>query len=694
MKNDFDFIKDKIENSGVTAPEHMDEKYVLGAIADSEPKVVPFARRRGVRIAAIAASFVLVAGIAAGVAARLNRKPADIPAVAGDTGLIRFSDRDQVLSALKKINNSSSRGKSLIYEDAEAYSGSSNGADGAVSLASGSRSGTGSHSETYKQVEGVDEPDIIKTDGRYIYAVENRYSEQDYAEISSVCIFKAEPGASEPVCRVTPADDRAATPDEATPDEEYNYYYRSVYINDIFVTGGRLIVICNDSSDWADGRGYHYEQFTRAYVYDVSDADSVRLLDTFTQSGSCTSSRMIGDTLYLISNEYDCEDIPVCGRSDDPDELSAECIYSVERPSDSTFLIVSAYDTLDRSADTDSKAILGVGDDIYCNEENLYIIAAEYDYGIWLFGDGEAVSDGDDLAVSSAFAPTTDKTKIFKVSLTGGVEFTAHCEVEGYVDSQYSLDESSGYLRVATTSNNDDGEDVNNLFVLDGNLIQVGAVTGFAEGESIKAVRYVGDTAYVITYEQTDPLFVIDLSAPTEPKIMGEVKISGFSTMLVPIDENTVLGIGYNTDDADYTDMEVTDGVKLALFDVSDKSAPKVLDSRSYVDYESPVTYNPRALVYNPDRGDYVIPLNYYHYDSSGESEYMTDDEWDEYWQSRTEQYGGALNFRVEGGRIVETELYKSAHDRVERCVYVGDTVYMTYSTDSGELRLESCSYN
>ena len=692
MKNDFDFIKDKIENSGVTAPEHMDEDYVLSAIADSEPKAVPFAKRGWARVTAAAASFVLIAGIAIGVAAHLNRKPADIPAVSDDTELIRFTDRDQVLSALKKINKRASRGKSVIYEDAEAYSIGSNSADGAASAASGSRSGTGSHSETYKQVEGVDEPDIIKTDGRYIYAVENRYSEQDYAEISSVCIFKAEPGASEPVCRVTPADDRAATPDEATPDEEYNYYYRSVYINDIFVTGGRLTVICNDSTDWADGGGYHYEQLTRAYVYDVSDADNVRLIDTFTQSGSCTSSRMIGDTLYLISNEYDCDCIPVCGRSADPDELSADCIYSVERPSDSSFLIVSAYDTLDRSADTDSKAILGAGDDIYCNEENLYIIAAEYDRGVWLFGDDYAVTDDD--AASSAFSPYAVKTKIFKVSLTDSVEFTAHCEVEGCVDSQYSLDERSGYLRVVTTSRNDDHEDVNNLFVLNGDLDKVGAVTGFAETESVKAVRYVGDVAYVITYEQTDPLFVIDLSAPADPKIMGEVKISGFSTMLVPIDENTVLGIGYNTDDVDYTDMEVTDGVKLALFDVSDKSAPKVLDSRSYVCYDSPVTYNPRALVYNPDRGDYVIPLNYYHYDSSDKTDYMTDDEWDEYWKNHTEQYGGALNFRAEGGRIVETGLYKSAHDRIERCVYVGDTVYMTYTTDSGELRLESVGYN
>ena len=89
--------------------------------------------------------------------------------------------------------------------------------------------------------------------------------------------------------------------------------------------------------------------------------------------------------------------------------------------------------------------------------------------------------------------------------------------------------------------------------MLDSGLNQIGAVEGFAKDESIKAVRYMGDTAYVITYEETDPLFVIDLSTPSDPQILGKVKISGFSTMLVPIDENTVLGIGYNTDNVYYT---------------------------------------------------------------------------------------------------------------------------------------------
>ena len=710
MMNDHDYIKERIENSGVNAPEHMDESYVLSAIADSKPKVIPFTKRRGARIAAIAASFVLVAGIAAGVAINLHNRSAgiiDLPDASPDTGLVRFTDRAQVLSALKKINEHNERYRTVssaaVFDEAEYAGVMAEDANGSTAQSSGAKSASGgsaeSHSETYEQVDGVREPDIIKTDGRYIYAVEYSYSESDYTDTSCVCIFPAVPGTTSPVCRIVPGEGGESA--EATPDEGYEYYYRNTYISDLFILDGRLIIICGDSTDWEQDGQYYYERYTRAYVYDVSDVDNISMLDIFTQSGNYTSSRMIGDTLYLITNEYSAEDIPVCGRGATPSELEASCIYSVEQPAQSTFLIVSAYDTLDHTADTDSKAVLGVADDIYCSEDNLYITAGEYG-GVWLYGAAEidyAVDDSEPAA-SSAYAPSNEqKTKIFKVSLTDGIAFTAYCEVEGYVNSQYSLDEFSGGLRVATTSMNDEYEDVNNLFILNDELDQIGYVTGFAESESIKAVRYVGDTAYVITYEQTDPLFVIDLSDPTAPEILGEVKISGFSTMLVPIDENTVLGIGYNTGEADYTDMEVTDGLKLALFDVSDKSDPKVLDSRSYVNYSSPVMYNPRSLVYNPDRGDFVIPMNYYYYDSPHDddtdySDSWTDEDWAYYWEKNTVQYGAVLNFGVENGKIVETGLYRSAQDIIDRCVYVGDTVYMTYAVDNGQLFLDSVSYN
>ena len=739
MKNDFDFIKDALDNSGVNAPAHMDESFVLDKIAETQPKIVPEPtltlvkpKRHYQKIAMIAASFVLIAAIGGGITAGILGKRA-VPPVSKSTGLVQFENYDQVRTALKQISDRNERyytqtaaDEAMVSADsaAPAANGSASGSSGSASGSKGTgyggadTGGTSSHSETYKQVDGVDEPDIIKTDGRYIYVAANSYSETDYTEIPCVSIFEAVPGTTDPILRLVPGETGAATPDEAKQDDSGDgfedldsYSYSSSLVNDLYIKDDRLVVICHDYSENSYHGMYSYKSFTRAYVYDVADIDHVQLLDTFTQSGGVTSSRMIGDTLYLITNEYSATNIPICGRGATPDEIAADCIYSIEEPSQDTFLIVGAYDTLDHTAVTESKAILGVADDIYCSESNLYIAATEWNYGPAVIYYGAAVDDAEvidaetaDGAVKTLGASDTAddsdtiKTKIFKVSLTDGIAFTAYGEVNGYTNNQYSFDEYDGNLRVATTSQTADYQDINNLYILDGELNIIGSVTGFAPTESIKAVRYIGDTAYVITYEQTDPLFIIDLSEPTAPAILGEVKISGFSTMLVPIDDSTLLGIGVNTGEYDYTSMEVQDGVKLALFDISDKSSPKVLDSRSYVNFSSAVTYNPRALVYNAERNDYLIPLNYYYYDYDEDFAYSEDykwdeEDWDKWYRSHIEQFGGALNFTVRDGKLVETDLIRTDCDSIDRCVYVGGTVYMTYYGENGEVRLVTASY-
>ena len=420
-------------------------------------------------------------------------------------------------------------------------------------------------------------------------------------------------------------------------------------MEEIYLRDDRLIVLCTGWDDSCDR--------TIVQVYDVSDIDNITLLDSMKQSGGYRSGRMIGDTLYTVSSytPYDDRIIPVCGRGEDPDAVPADCIYTTENNDSESFLVVSAYDTLDFSAQTESKSILGAVDDIYCNENHLYIYTT-----VWENGDYSYWYDGN----------TSVDSQILKLDLTDGIRFTAYTSVPGQIDDQYALDEYDGCLRVATTTTA--GRNSNNLYVLDENLNQVGSVTGFAKNESIKAVRYLGDTAYVITYEQTDPLFVIDLSDPTAPEILGEVKISGFSTMLVPVGEDKLLGIGYHTENEDYSDMEVQEGVKLALFDISDRANPTVLDSKSYVDCYSEVQYNPKALVCNPERGDFIMPLNYEHwgYYDAETWEYVYDDE---------EFYGGVLNFRVDGDHLTEISRFRADCDSIERCVYVGDYIYMTH---------------
>ena len=776
MKNDFDFIKEKVENSGVNAPEHMDENYVLDRIAGTRPQVVPIEaapaqasrqakKRRTVKWTAIAAVFVAAAVLATALTVHITRskgtdpvKPSgsssQVTSNSSVNGLIRFSSYDEVHEAVSQLRSRASGYRNGYYETVtdtvdEDYAAGSDyagylpkGVNDKVSGNAGASNGESapdgasgeSYSETYKQVEGVDEADIIKTDGRYIYVVENRYDDSAERFTSCVAVFKAEPGVTSPSrCivpgvsdAVMPATEDEPIPNEATDDEpaprsddpdEPSATSDDCTVIELYLADNRMVILCraggyaymNERGYAHAGSYYSVKNEIRAYVYDVADMEHIRLLDTFTQSGAYTSSRMIGGTLYLVTNDYDLDDIPCCGRGEEPGEIEAHCIYSIEDPSIESYLIVSAYNTADSSTVTDSKAVLGLGSDVYCSLNNLYISAVDYsryyfnytlDYSPeYKDGEDSVITYGgyDDPADNDAEDFFTPKTKIFKVSLDGGVSFTAYGEIEGYTNNQYSFDEYNGYLRVAATSNNADYEDVNNLYVLDGDLNIVGSVTGFAETESIKAVRYVGNTAYVITYEQTDPLFVIDLSRPTAPAILGEVKISGFSTMLVPVDENTILGLGINTGEVDYTTMEVQDGFKLALFDVSDKSHPQVLDSKAYVNFSSEVQYNPKALVYNPGRGDYIIPLNYYYWDSSTYYEdydsWDDDGDWESFYDAHTDQYGAVLNFRIEGGRIVVNELHVTSHDEIDRCLYVGGTVYMVWYDDSGEAHLDSFSY-
>lgn len=673
MKNDFDFIREKIENSGVNAPDNMNEDYVMkqleGVTPDlsSEPKVVELKpkKRRAALISGLAAAFVAVVALSIFGIIRMsnNAKPpvkdtVASPTVSANIPLRTFKSYDEVREQIKTVND-----RYMTYDEYE-YSGNDLAAPGSKEAAADSNSsgssgssgagGSEAHSETYKQVEGVDEADIVKTDGRYLYVLA-------YDDPECVRIYSAT-DAPEQVAVIYPnsMENPSATPDETKYDEDY-----TVFPNEMFLYGDKLIVVTSFYNEDSDPGA-------KALVYDISDIENIRLVDRFTQSGGYRSSRMIGDRLYMISEYYVYDDefrIPVCYGGADAKDIPIDCVCSVEKPANNDMIIIGGYSLSDGSDDVQSSAIIGSISDAYCNENNMYLYTTEWsdyyfasNYGIY-----EQDSNGSDIVPQ--FEPI--KTGIYKISLKDGISFTAYGQIEGTIYDRYALDEKDGYLRVSATTTDKNYVDSNVLYVLDSDLKEVGRVDDFAKDESIKAVRYVGDTAYVITYEQTDPLFVIDLSDVKNPTILGEVKIDGFSSMLVPVDENTVLGLGYYTEDADYTDMQVQRGFKLALFDVSDRLNPKVLDEKVYRNYYSSVMYEPRALVYNPDRGDYVIPLNF--------EDYHLDDEIDYYMPTLR---GGMLNFKVQNGKLVETAHETADAETIGRCLYVGDNVYMI-STDN-----------
>lgn len=633
-------------------------------------------------IAITAAAVAVIAIIVVIIVVVANANPLKAVELPGNLKLRQFETRDQVTKELDRLQKKNNQEVQKVYDDTVGKFATDVGLSEEGDTALPNIAGVGEElveafSDTFKQVAGVDEADIIKTDGKYIYCIDSDYTDRDVVEI-----FKTDGKDTEKSVRVevfeektASISDSAATPDSAAKEDEadrWDYYsaYRS--IDDIYVKDDRLIVIGSDSTP----RDGSTATRTVTKIYDVSDLDRITLLDTFTQSGKSKSTRMIGDTLYLVSSytPFDSKSLPFCGRGDSPDELPADSIYTLQDNKSERFIMLSAVNTRDLRAQTETKAILGEVRDVYCNEENMYIYA---DYGekkkqSYLFG-----------LINSE---TAQKSQILKVGLTDDVSFIAYTNLDGVIDSSYSLDEYNGNLRVATTVSNGDKETAN-LYVLDNELTTIGSLNNFAPDQYLAAIRYVGDTAYVVAYDLVDPLFTIDLSTPEKPTVMGAAQISGFSSMLVPIDDHTLLGLGYESLGVGdlMSEDAVKDGFKLVLFDVTDPTNPMIIDAMVYENCSSAVQNNPKALVYNSDRGEFLVPLNEEYW---GE----IDTEKGEYVENEDNR-GGALDFKIEKGRLKEVERCEAAHYPIERCTYVGDYIYMTYRDKDDAIQIEAKEY-
>ena len=237
------------------------------------------------------------------------------------------------------------------------------------------------------------------------------------------------------------------------------------------------------------------------------------------------------------------------------------------------------------------------------------------------------------------------------------------------------MDEHDGYFRIATTSQRA-GMDVNNLYVLDSKLKETGEVTGFARNESIKAVRFIGDKAYVITYEAIDPLFIIDLSDPASPRIEGEVKIDGFSTLLIPVSKDRLLGIGHATGDNGYGG-EYDSGLKLALFDISDPSQPKVMDSKEFKDMSSTAQYDHHALMVNGEAGYFAIPYEVWSNELIEDEDIPVEDEAEDTLAfTKPDTYdAGVLLFKADDS-INSVDKHRLDGSSILRSVYIGDWIY------------------
>lgn len=518
-------------------------------------------------------------------------------------------------------------GNHLLYGVVEEKAVATADSGEAEATSSSAPSNEADYSQTNVQVEGVDEADWAKTDGRFIYQLSG----------SRVLITDiADPAKPKLVAKLEYAQKDGFYPQELYVDDKQLVVIGQHHISlpyDAPASGGDQPVRSDGSADIAASsdakRGIGMPVPTRTmvktFIYELNAAGQPKLVRETEQEGSYISSRKIGSALYIVTNKYNytyaiyekgdsgsnnaSTDLarsfePVYSDSAASKEMMSlpldKIRYFPESP-DTSMLLVGALDLDASEQPLQVSGYLGSGQTIYASEKHLYVAIAKH------------VATGDTYR---------QETQIHKFRLDQGrVVYIGAGSVPGAILNQFSMDDHDGFFRIAVTKGDmwasGEAGSTNNLYVLDEKLSTIGKLEGLAPGERIYSVRFMGSRAYMVTFRNVDPLFAIDLRNPAKPAVLGQLKIPGYSDYLHPYDENHIIGFGKETIElpskgmsADET-MAFYQGMKIALFDVSDVSHPKekfkeVIGDRGT---HSELLYNHKALLFSKDKGLLAFPV-------------------------------------------------------------------------------------
>ncbi len=429
------------------------------------------------------------------------------------------------------------------------------------------------YSATNIQEFGVDEADIVKTDGQYIYILRRN---------GSVTIVDAtDPRNLREVSTIPPAEPGLSGTDE------------------LYVDGDVLNVIAGRQTSSLEQNGDVYYPSsihqTVLYTYDISDRAEPKLSGTVFQDGTYETSRKNGSFIYLFTSWYPDLKATYEESSIVPEvngaRLSTGEFYLPQSLMSSAYLLISSTDIRKPQNILDKKALVSGTSNFYVSPENIYI-------------------------ANELWNSDTTMTEIMKFHYEDGmITGTAAGTVKGYLNNSFSLNEYNGCLRVVSTYYDSSYEEQNGLYILDEALRVTGSIEDLAEGETIRSARFFGDIGYFVTFRQTDPLFSVDLSDPVAPTILGELKVSGFSSYLHFYGKDLLLGMGYEADET----TGVTSGVKLSMFDISDPAnvtelhrlvIPGVTWCPSIDNYKS-ILIDPQKNVFGFFCGDRYLVFSY-----------------------------------------------------------------------------------
>lgn len=503
------------------------------------------------------------------------------------------------------------------------------------------------YSTTTTQEELIDEADIVKTDGSCIYAMDSKGTLRiaDAASMKLLCEINGENSSD----------------------------YKEMYVD-----GNCLQLICQQEdyitykgsidlpSANTDGVRTSYSMpvtTVTVETYDISDREKPKKTGVYHQDGSYLSSRRTDGRMYLFTSYTpevgDSADqlqyyVPRCGE----EYIAYDHIYLPTPEKDFSYngriyLVAGAVAQENPDQATDVMAVVSSANIFYVSENNIYS-ATE----IW--NDRET------------------RTEIVRIGYRDG-KFTdgAAGSVVGELHNNFSMNEADDCLRIVTTVEGWDKDysnfsRSNGLYVLNEKLKTIGKIEDLAEGEQIKAARFMGDTGYFVTYRNTDPLFAADLSDPKNPRIMSELNITGFSEYLHFYGENQLLGIGWETD----PDTGNVTGMKCSMFDISDPSDVRetdrfILKDVSFCD----ALYNYHAILAAPKKSLFGFAYGIY-----GDNTNVYD--------SSENYYYALLSYHDQNGfepqmylNINDSELFAGSMSYQDYCrvrgVYIGDMFYL-----------------
>ena len=632
-----DIINALDEKMQVKLPENLNKENILSELDNAETNIIEMPKKKNMakKILPIAASFMVVVGLV-GMYFGLGMGNKNAPITGEGAEVAKYQSYDKIYERFDELHEESKKGNIFNgffdYAEEDFMVGDTNAApesavggntatgDNAVNSMNGGANPN--HGTTNTQEKDVDEGDIIKTDGRYLYVVNTG-------------------GTDAPVSIVDTANGEMKKVADITLEEGKN-------ITDIYICNNRLVILGNCHRQNENFKTYSTDDVAEIYtdscvvswgdtfvsVYDITDKSAPVKVTEFVQNGNLKSSRMIGSKLYTVSTYYvnvydknyrdDC--IPEIAFNGACEKVPAEGISIVEDTKSTTYAVITTLD-VEKDKEPQCEAVLGECNRLYASSKGMFLSETDWDN------------------------ETQETTKIYRFEYTEkGVEYKGMGKVPGFINNQFSMSYDGEFFRIATTLDKvtvdgdsvsmSMGDRVNNLYILNNDMKIIGKVEDLAKGELIESVRFVGNMAYVVTFRQTDPLFVIDLNDPKNPTVKGELKIPGFSEYLHPMADGLLVGVG-----RDGTSSGTNGDSKVSLFDVSNPYEPKETVSL-YVG-------NGKAFSYSS------IGINHKLFINLSETEFAVPFTMKAYWSGKhPELVNCYIRYKVQNGTLCEVQRY------------------------------------